>query len=319
MSDYKCFLVFLVFLVGCVSQQPVSEELPVVEEVLVQCWDNSTADSLEECPSQEIVEVKIEEAPAPKILEKTLMQELLQKAPADYFYYDGLDGIIVSGNKRSTGEYNEYWNAYSRIMFWNTETKTIYILAPRHVQEFWWLEKQGINQTAGNRSTRMLPAFFEVKLAGNEDVDENLMPPEFNKYWFDAKEGELVRIVRPFYSKGPVDWMREYELDVPVEIDNTEMLLSNVGGNARSNLSITYKNKGKSAPFVIFRFDNILGVPLFIDEVDESGKLLKRNSFEIGVDYISQHKRVKVSENLVSLPEGSIVISVKDYEKYSED
>ncbi len=323
-SVFTLFL--LVLLVSCAPQvQQVPEK--VVEKVIVQCWDGSTASSIQDCPVQTPIETKpIEDETPPPIstetpppaIGKTKMQELLDKAPTTYWFSDGQIGVAVQGTKRSTGFwYDQYWNYFYRLMYWDIETKSIYVNCCE-IEENWWNSyKTKEEMKSKGMKNVYLPAFFNLNFTGDKNIDKTKIPIEFNKYWYDAKESELIRLFEPFYVKSPVDLMKEYATNAPAEIDTTTQILSWAGGSVESSLSIKFSHKAKLGQFIVFRFDNQFHLPLVIDELDKDGKLVTRTSYDFDTVYGKQGaKNVKLSDAKLTIPENSIIVTPKDYEKW---
>lgn len=323
----------LLILISCAQTriQPESSER-VVEKFIVQCQDGSIANSIANCPHISLPEQKEPTSPTPEVkrnetinppkvtTEKTLMQTFLDKSPKLYWFSDGLYGAITAGDKRSTGEYDPYWNYIFRLMYWDSKSKTVYVLAPYHVAESWWLKQQGKEpeiKTLG--STKYLPAFFKLELTGDKIIDKARIPIEFNKYWYDAKEADLIRIIKPVYIKSPTDWMNEYADAVPLKIDNTSQTLPWRGGTVASKSSIYYRSKEDPQRTIVFRFDSF-SLPLVIDELDSDGALVNRMGFDFDTTYYKQGKtNVKLTPQIVELPKDSIIITVKQFEKWMEE
>src|SRR5574341_1692291 len=144
----KLVMIALLFLIACQTPQ----------KIMVQCWDGSIAESIENCPPRVVQPPIVETKPAVEIMpepestkepisevstpgqEKTVLQQLLEKAPTLYWFVEGKKGVIVSNNKRSTGEYDQYWNYAYRLMYWDASTKKVYVLG-HHIAESWWLDR----------------------------------------------------------------------------------------------------------------------------------------------------------------------------------
>ena len=73
-------------------------------------------------------------------------------------------GAIVIGNKRSLGKYDS--NRFN--MFWNTDTKDIYVFAGV-ISKKWWNERNNIS-TSSTRTYRYLPAFYKYNFVTNPDI-----------------------------------------------------------------------------------------------------------------------------------------------------
>ncbi len=329
------FFLVMLALVSCTV--PKSQE-----KIMIQCADGTLVDDATKCPvlQKQVVEQVKEIAEIPKELEivvettqptvsaqpavlpeKTIMQELLEKAPTLYWFIEGTYGAIVAGKKRSTGEYDQYWNYVFRLMYWDTDSKIVYVLAPYHIAESWWLEHQGkkpAKDTLG--STKYLPAFFKLELTGNAEIDKARIPIEFNKYWYDAKATELVRIIKPFYVKSPTDWMIEYKDDVPLKIDRTPKMVPWGGSNVQSSLAIYYKNRENPKLITVFSIMEKYNLPAIVEYQDDAGSKVKYFKFDFDTTYFKQGKsNVKLTEKLAELPEGSIIVTIDEFEEWIEN
>ncbi len=102
------FLVLLL-LIACAQPavQPVSQPVvveKVVEKVVVQCWDGSTAESVDKCPAKPEEKIIAKEVVAPEQKAETSVsigRQLLNQAQAQGAYAYELEDrfVLVSGNK----------------------------------------------------------------------------------------------------------------------------------------------------------------------------------------------------------------------------
>ncbi len=103
----KWGILVLLLLVACAQpavQPPVAEKVvEVVEKVVVQCWDGSTASSVEQCPKkEEKIIAKEVVAPEPKVeVVVPIGRQLLSKAQEHAGYAYELEDrfVLVSGDK----------------------------------------------------------------------------------------------------------------------------------------------------------------------------------------------------------------------------
>ena len=317
----KWLAFFLIFFIACTA--------PVQEKPQVKCPDGTFVEDVAKCPKPAEEPSPTPEIKAPvqtvkpvpvKPVEKTVMQELLEKTPDVYMFFDGTYKVIVAGKKRSTGEYDPYWNYLYRLMYWDTDTKVLYVLAPYHVAESWWLEHQGKNASRTLGASKYLPAFFKLELTGDKEIDKTRIPKEFNKYWFDAKESELIRLIKEFYVKGPVDWMKDYKDDTPLKIVTAPQMVPWGETRVQSKLILHYKNHEKSDWTTVFYIIEDYNIPVIIEYRDEKGLIAKSMKFDFYTDYVKQGKNnIPLTEKIVELPEGNIVVSVQEFYEWMED
>jgi hypothetical protein len=330
MAVLIAFLFSFIFVAACAPQQAP----PVVQQVMVQCWDGSIAVSAQQCPAREQPPVvqgakqgEIQAIPPieakPAVPEKTIIQTLLEKTPSVYWFNDGQWDQIVYGTKRSTGEYDPYWNYIWTMYYWDVKDKIVYVQA-WDISETWWVSRTG-NKTkvTSTGAQKYLPSFFQLNLTWDKTRDAKLIPNEFKKYYwntrFDWRESEMIHILDPVYMKSPTERMKEYEFDAPLKIDVRRIMLSHMGGQVMSKMSIFYKSKIPRTSTIIFHMDSKYNLPLAIDELDENGVLLKRTSYDFDVTYRKQGKtNVPITPKMVELPAGYIIISVADMEAWRE-
>ena len=296
------------------------------EQVVIIKEENATTNELNETQVQET----IKEVPK----EKTLMQKLIEKAPKSYYFFNFKDnaGAIVVGDKRSDGyveyEFAEFW----WTLLWDVNTKRILINAPLQMSERWYNLKHNLPPPKENLGkVKYFPTYFELNLTGDPDKDVLIIPQEFKKYYWAPNMDKKTRSEKyrgkklvliffdSFYTKGPVDMMKEYALEKPIKIDKKPRIIRFAGKQTTSNLSISFKKKGDPSKTVVFRFDPKLNVPLLIDELDDKGHLVTQTEFDVLVKVTYQGKRnTPILEKFVQPTPGYITITPKEYDEYKE-
>lgn len=330
----KLVMIALFLLIACQTPQ----------KMMVQCWDGSVVESLESCPLREetpkaipvstppieVVSVPETVQPEPVIAtqpeSKSVMRQLLDAAPTNYWFSDEKYGAIVSGSKRSTGEYNQWLEYFFVILYWDMNNKNekgeyvLYLQAGRPIPDVWWQEHiTGKEQRGGGLDKKYHTAFFQLNLTGNKEVDEKKIPKELNRYYYEAKEGELTRIIETFYRKSPLDWMQEYVDEVPISIDTqaTEMPFSM--GMTRTSMAITYAHKEKPGHTIVFYVHSGYKLPLIIDE-KLGADIVSRTSYFYDTVYTKEGKlKVPITEKIVTLPEDYIIVTPKEYQEFLDE
>jgi len=311
-------LLLLLILISCapVQVQPEQPVVPIAEKAIVQCMDGSSAESLDKCPvkKQEVLAVSKPELKA----EKTIMQELLEKAPANYWFSDDKYGAIVSGSLRNTGEHSPWMEPYTAVSYWDVNGKIVYLYAGKPIPGHWWLNyTTGKEVLAGLNKTYYAP-FFQLNLTGNREIDETLMPKEFAKFYYGAKEGMLTNLIEAFYVKSPIDRMQEYQHELPIKVDEAESILPFYKALMNSNLSIEYADKEKPGETIIFRIDPEYHLALIIDEM-KGKELVKRTRYFFDTVYSKRDEKMPVNETLVMLPSEYIIVTPEDYQEFLAD
>lgn len=338
MGPSKGVILFLLF--ALMSCQPTVVE----KQVLIQCWDGSVAESVENCPHREVYkevipsilvpeatsvpQVAPSQTPPPTVttVQKSIMQQLLENVPDNYWFSDEKYGAIVSGSKRSTGEYNQWLEYYIAISYWDLNNKNekgeyiLYLQAGRPIPDVWWQEHiTGTEQRGGGLDQKYHTAFFQLNLSRNRELDEKKIPKELNKYYYEAKEGQLTRVIESFYRKSPVEWMDEYADEVPTRMDTKPIEMPFSSGMAQASMTIEYAHKEKPDHSVVFYIHPAYKIPLIIDE-KKGGELVQRTSYFFDTMYTKEGKlRVPITEEIVTLPKDYIIVTPKEYQEFLDD
>ena len=319
----------------------------VVHEFVIQCWDGSFVRDTRACPppslrvppspprlalEQEQITIEAEAQIIPLILrqEKTLAQTLLETAPESYVYSDGEHTIYAYKTHRSTGE----WPFVPPgILYWDTTNKDLFVY-PGDISPAYWeaYHRNETVETTGIMGSSLYPAaLFQFTLTGIRDIDGQLLPKQFLKYFNflfrgQLKEDNIGRVIDPYYVKSPYEYLEQFKTQTPIRVDTQERLLPAPGGTFSSNLSIHYKNTqagqaymmtelesahylavDKPAAEIAIRF-NKQNIPLVIDELDSDGKLILRRSYTLHTTYERDGvMNTRVDPRMVLLPPHIIV------------
>ncbi|MBI4146834.1 hypothetical protein HY489_05865 [Candidatus Woesearchaeota archaeon] len=341
-------LAALVILLGLATTlDRISLAPAVVVETIIQCNDGTFAHSPEECPLPPVpTPVQFESTASAAVQPQITMQEdpigktFLKKMPQNYVYNKGELPIYASGPSRSTGE----WPFVAPgILYWNVEDNKALYVYPGDISPGWWAEYT--NQTKQVITTDLVgaslypAALIRLQLTGNKDLDENLLPKEFLKYFNflfrgTLREDNIIRTIEPFYSKSPIEWFANYASDQPVKVDTKERVLPTIGGSIMSKLSLHYSSKettqrilrtqeGSAYEYkptqsaeIVFRFDP-RGIPLVIDELDTEGNLIERHTYTVQTTYNRDGvMNTPVDPRIVNLPP-HLIVTVQDWEKWT--
>lgn len=282
------------------------------------------------------VEVKAPVEEVKPTQEKTIMQELIDKAPTAYYYYNFDDdaGGLVVGDRRSDGYVDNYLSGIWAPMSWNVNEKRILLTAPWYqMDEMWYNCIRGLPkpQTGSLSSIRRFPTYFEINLTGNPDVDLGRIPDQIRKYYWTEGMDKKVRsdkyfgnrlpliFFQSFYSKGPVDVMKEYAKEIPIKIDETSTIITAAGKQYTTNLSIHYRKKEDPSKTLVFRIDPKLNVLILLEELNEKGERVKRTEFDVLKTVTYQGKKnVPIEEKHVQPLPNYVIITPEEFDAYHE-
>lgn len=306
MKKLFCFFV-AILLLGCVPPKPV-EEREVIEKIMIQCWDGSVSESIEKCPPQpkeekpveeiritEPIEEAVEEPkPAEVKAEKPVLQELLEKVPDTYWFWDedaGL-GAVVSGFQRRfivtlyDGGRIAGWGVADA--YWNTQTGEILVYGGK-------LSEACLESTSDENPTDL---YYRSKDAKFVDV--------YYKTSFSQEE----------LPKSPVDWLIEYQHEVPVEIRDAKEVIKSPLSAATMTIDLVVKlNKKQASGFWVFKINRKLGVPLMVEDFSADSKTVKRHKYEFDTISHDSFNRLPLKE-LVQIDPTYKIISEEDFKEY---
>ena len=244
----KKLLLILLVLSACVSEpyeQPSMEkEVKIVEKevIVIQCWDGSISESLNDCPprveakepapepdvipAQDIVKV---EPPTIPIAKKLLADARTRFEGYAYLLEDRM--VIVYGDKT-----RHYFSKISMVKTKIPITDVFVDLKAKTAVAYCNIEREG----------RMLDNAFDYERSRCKDYLDQEIPLEFQDW----------------VSKGPLEYLEDFAALEPIIIENNVQTIS-IGGNSKTvQPSIHYMVNGKR---VILRIDKRYQVPLKIE------------------------------------------------------
>ncbi len=246
----KRWVLVLLLLAACVPQ-PYVQPTPtvaekVVEKVVVQCWDGSTADSVDKCPQKEEAapleaeKSSVEALPPAKVIVETppesmpIAKKLLADAQTKFDSYAFLLAdrmVIVYGNK-------------SRHLFFKmsqlddgTPITDVFVDADK---------KQAVAYCNLEREGHILDEAFDyTRSRCKKYIDKEIYVP-YDKW----------------VPKGPLDYLKEFAELEPILVENNIQTIS-IGGSSKTiQPSLHYMLDGKR---VILRIDRRYQVPIKIE------------------------------------------------------
>lgn len=218
------------------------------------------------------------------------------------------------GSKRSIGKYRpEFSN-----MFWDTKTWELYVFAVEMEEDWWNNYKKGtkLRVYSSGLERKYLPAFFKFKLTGNRNKDDMILPIEVFKWYGREDVSRPTNAIEMVYVKSPVDWLMEYQNDVPIKIDDSRQTLKLLGRDVSSNLSIHFKHHEKPGATIVFRIEDEFHLPLIIEEYRDYAHIGRRKFVFDKLWYDESGLKVRIADELVSLPKNYIVITWDDWKEY---
>lgn len=234
-------------LVACLPQQappaqPVQEK--IVEKVVVQCWDGSTADSLDKCPPKQeeknleaTKEVIItSETPVPTVVSGEIAQKLLDNIKSKFtgMAYLLADRIVI----KYKNKVRHYFLRMSETENGTPLTDVYLDLDKKTAVGYCNVEREG-RDMAGDS--------FDWGRSKCKDYIDKPIPLDFNKWQS---------------QKGPIEWLEDFAPLKPALVENNLQTIS-IGGNSKSiQPSLHYMIDGKR---VILRIDKRYGVPIKIE------------------------------------------------------
>ncbi len=237
----KRWVLVLLLLAACVSQpyvQPgIENKTEIVEKVVVQCWDGSTAESADRCPPQPAAEptkapeVTVEQAPATVPIARKLLAEAQSKFTGHaYLLADRM--VIVYGNKIR--------HLFLRLsdLDHRTPITDVYVdLDKRTAVAYCSVEREGKDMSGDS---------FDWQRSQCKDFVDKEIPVPFDKW----------------VPKGPLEYLKDFADLEPILVENNIQTIS-IGGNSKTiQPSLHYMIDGKR---VILRIDRRYQVPLKIE------------------------------------------------------
>ncbi len=280
-DSYNCFmkqwvlLLLLLLLAACAPRPEAPQEKPaeqqkVVEKVVVQCWDGSTADSVEQCPSkpEEKVEEKMEE-PAPAPMQETvaepaqpssIVQKLLDEARSKFTGYAYLLDdrmVIVIGNKVRHLYLKQLGMTKDRIPI----TDVYVDLDKQTAVAYCNVEREG----------RMFDSSFDWERSKCKDYLDKEIPVAFSEW----------------APKGPIEYLEEFAHLEPILVEDNVQTVS-IGGTSKTvQPSLHYMVDGKR---VVLRIDRRYHVPIKVEVQGQQAIDFREAFFDVMVLYGKQEK-----------------------------
>lgn len=275
----KTWVLLLLILVACVARpyaQPGMDaaEEKVVEKILVQCWDNSTVDSVEQCPPKKVEgkapsKIIIEEAAEPTLVQDNIpiAKKLLADAKSKFTSYAYLLDdrmVIVSGNK-----VRHYF-----FRLHDLDSKT------------------SITDVYVDSDKKEAVAYCNIEREGRDMSTDQLD-------WERSKCKNYIDKPMPvLYEKwaphGPVDYLEEYANLEPILVEDNVQTLS-VGGNQKSiQPSLHYLVDGKR---VVLRIDRRYQVPIKIEREGQQSIDFRDTFFDT---MVLSGKQLKIDDSWVT-------------------
>ncbi|VVB81255.1 Uncharacterised protein [uncultured archaeon] len=265
------YILLLLLLAACVANpyvQPGMDNVTegkIVARVLVQCWDNSTAVSVDKCPAKpvekkEAVEVKVEQ-PVP-IADKLLIDARSKFTNYAYLLEDRM--VIVVGSK-------------VRLLFLRmaqlddrTPITDIFVdLDKKEAIAYCNVEREGRD---------ILGDAFDWQRSRCRDYIDKPIPVPFEKW----------------VPKGPLEYLEEFSALEPIVVENNVQTIS-IGGNSKTIMpSLHYMVDGKR---VILRIDKRYQVPLKIEIEGQQAIDFRDAFFDTMVLY---GKQLKIDDSWVT-------------------
>ncbi len=229
----------LLLLIACVPTAPVQENVTVekpkpqivkevVEKVVVQCWDGSTAESADKCPPKEEPKEVVVSPDSGEIAQQLLNEARKKFTGLAYLLDDRM--VIIYGNK-----VRHYFLRLSE-----SDGKPI-------TDVFVDLDKkEAVAYCNVEREGRTLEKSFDYERSRCKDYIDKPLATSFEKWT----------------HKGPIEWLEEFAKQKPILVENNIQTIS-IGGNSKTiQPSLHYIVDGKR---VILRIDRRYGVPVKIE------------------------------------------------------
>ena len=257
------WVLVLLLLMSCISQpyvQPaVENKTEIVEKVVVQCWDNSTADSVEKCPPEKVEQPEL--PPAKVIVEQPvpIARKLLEDAQSKfkgYAYVLSDRMVVVYGNKL-----RHLFFKVSQLEDDTPITDIFVDLDKKEATAYCNVEREG----------KILDDSFDWDRSRCKEFVDKKIPVPFDKW----------------VPKGPLEYLEEFADAEPVLVEDNIQTIS-IGGNSKSiQPSLHYMVDSKR---VVLRIDKRYKVPVKV-EIEGSQSVDFRDAyFDVMVLYGGQQK-----------------------------
>jgi hypothetical protein len=267
----KKWVLLLLLLVSCVSQPYAkpgqTAEEKVVEKVLVQCWDNSTADSVDKCPpkaeakaevktSTPVTKVIVEEPPQKIPIAKKLLADARSKFKT-YAYLLADRVVVVDGSKVR--------HLFLRLHDLDSRTSITDVYVDTDKKEamaYCNIEREGRDMAVDG---------LDWERAKCKNYVDKPIPVPYEKW----------------VTKGPIEYLEDFSNLEPILVEDNVQTLS-IGGNQKTiQPSLHYVVDGKR---VVLRIDKRYQVPIKIEYEGQQSVDFRDTFFDVMVLYGSQEK-----------------------------
>lgn len=233
----KWLVLVLMLLVACAQpavQPSVKTEEKIVEKVIVQCWDGSTASSLESCPKEEKIVAKEVVAPEQKVSQAVPVgRQLLTEAQKHTSYaYELEDSLVLVSNGKA------------RHLFLK---KPVFI------------ERKPVSDVFIDIAGKEASAYCQIQ------HEEQMLDNAFTWSVSDCKNFIDTPTSVPFEDwapKGPVEYLVDFADIEPDVVENAVQTINSLGVPKTIQPSLHYTVDGVRA---ILRIDQRQGVPIQVE------------------------------------------------------
>lgn len=268
-------------------------------------------------------------------------QQLLERSPATYVYSDDQNTIYAAGPHRDTGK----WPFVPPgTLYWNFDTPTLYVYPGNISPEWYTAHKTQEEFTTCQIGSSLYPAALTpLNLTRNRTLDSELNPKQVIKYFRPPfmftrgiREKDTTLLIDAYYTKSPYEHLAAYAKDTPLRIDTQKSVLPAPCRTFLSNTSTHYRGRELSTPYllqlesktylarnnapheIVFRLD-ARNIPLVIDELDKSGKLVRRHAYTLQDTYTRDGvQNTPTDPRMVLLPP-HIIVSLEEWTAWMED
>ncbi len=275
----KMWVLLLILLASCVPQPYAQPDLKtadekIVERILVQCWDNSTAATVEDCPEKKVegktpskIIIEVAAEPTPVQEQVPIAEKLLADAKSKFTSYAYLLDdrmVIVSGNK-----VRHYFFRLHDLDSRTTITDVYVDTDKKEAVAYCNIEREGRDMSTDQ---------LDWERAKCKDYLDKPMPVLYENW----------------EPHGPLDYLEEYANLVPILVEDNVQTLS-VGGNQKSiQPSLHYMIDGKR---VVLRIDRRYQVPIKIEREGQQSIDFRDTFFDT---MVLEGKQLKIDDSWVA-------------------
>jgi len=253
------WVLILLLLASCVAQPYVQPGIPnkteekIVEKVLIQCWDGSTVEFVEQCPpkveEKAPAEVVVESAPETIPIAKKMLAEAKSKFTSFAYLLDDRM-IIVYDNK-----IRHLFLKMSQLEDRTPITDIFMDLSTREAVAYCNVEREGKD---------ILQDSFDWERSRCKDYIDKPISVPFDKW----------------LPKGPLEYLEDFSALEPILVENNVQTIS-IGGNQKTiQPSLHYMINGRR---VVLRIDRRYQVPLKIEREGDTSIDFRDAYFDVMV------------------------------------